>query len=106
MRALMGRVTEVDGTGRRARIPGYSVAGKTGTAQKAIAGGYSNSEHMASFVGFLPVECPEIGVIVVVDNPQPIHTGGRVAAPAFSRIAGPAIRYLNVPGTESLLAKR
>ncbi len=106
MRQLMGRVTESDGTGRRARIPGYTVAGKTGTAQKAIAGGYSSSEHMASFVGFLPVEQPEIGVIVVVDNPQPIHTGGRVAAPAFSKIAGPAIRYLNVPGTDSLLAKR
>jgi len=106
MRRLMGRVTESGGTGRRARVEGYSVAGKTGTAQKPVAGGYSSSEHMASFVGFLPVEQPEIGVIVVVDNPQPIHTGGRVAAPAFKQIAGPAIRYLNVPGTESMLARR
>ncbi len=106
MRHLLGRVTESDGTGRRAQVPGYTVAGKTGTAQKPVAGGYSNSEHMASFVGFLPVKHPEIGVIVVVDNPQPIHTGGRVAAPAFRKIAGPAIRYLNVPGTESMLARR
>ncbi len=106
MRHLMGRVTEDDGTGRRAQVPGYSVAGKTGTAQKPVAGGYSSTEHVASFVGFLPVEQPEIGVIVVVDNPQPLHTGGVVAAPAFSEIAGPAIRYLNVPGTESMLARR
>lgn len=106
MRRLLGRVTEEGGTGRRARVAGYTVAGKTGTAQKAVAGGYSSTEHVASFVGFLPVNEPEIGVIVVVDNPQPIHTGGRVAAPVFSRIAGPAIRYLNVPGTESMLAQR
>ncbi len=106
MRHLMGRVTESGGTGRRARVSGYTVAGKTGTAQKPIAGGYSSTEHMASFVGFLPVEQPEIGVIVVVDNPQPLHTGGRVAAPAFREIAGPAIRYLNVPGTDSMLARR
>jgi cell division protein FtsI (penicillin-binding protein 3) len=105
-RYLMGRVTESGGTGRRAQVPGYTVAGKTGTAQKPVAGGYSSTDHMASFVGFLPVEQPEIGVIVVVDNPQPLHTGGRVAAPAFSQIAGPAIRYLNVPGTDSMLAKR
>ncbi|MBL7077314.1 MAG: penicillin-binding protein 2 [Kiritimatiellae bacterium] len=106
MRRLMGRVTESDGTGRRARVEGYTVAGKTGTAQKPVAGGYSSSEHVASFVGFLPVEQPEIGVIVVVDNPQPLHTGGRVAAPAFSKIAGPAIRYLNIPGTDSMVARR
>lgn len=106
VRRLMGRVTEDGGTGRRARVPGYTVAGKTGTAQKPVPGGYSSTEHMASFVGFLPVEQPEIGVIVVVDNPQPLHTGGRVAAPAFSQIAGAAVRYLNVPGTDSMLARR
>ena len=82
------------------------MAGKTGTAQKAVPGGYSNTENVASFVGFLPVDQPEIGVIVVVDNPQPVHTGGRVAAPVFSKIAGPAIRYLNVPGTDSMLARK
>jgi cell division protein FtsI/penicillin-binding protein 2 len=105
MRVLMGRVTESDGTGARAQVAGYTVAGKTGTAQKPIPGGYSDHENVASFVGFLPVEAPEIGVIVVVDNPQPIHTGGRVAAPLFSKIAGPAIRYLNVPGSDSMVAQ-
>ena len=106
MRYLMGRITESGGTGRRARVEGYTVAGKTGTAQKAVPGGYSDTENVASFVGFLPVDQPEIGVIVVVDNPQPVHTGGRVAAPVFSKIAGPAIRYLNVPGTDSMLARK
>jgi cell division protein FtsI (penicillin-binding protein 3) len=52
---------------------------------------------VASFVGFLPVERPEIGIIVVVDEPQPYHTGGLVAAPFFSRIASEAVRYLGIP---------
>jgi len=97
MRYLLSRVTEDGGTGKRARVEGYKVAGKTGTAQKPVNGRYSNSAHVASFVGFLPAEDPQIGVIVVVDEPQPLHTGGRVAAPAFSRIAGQTVRYLNIP---------
>ncbi len=105
MRELMGRVTEDGGTGRRARVPGYRVAGKTGTAQKPVGGGYSDTDYMASFVGFLPVQAPEIGVIVVVDTPQPYHTGGTVAAPVFSRIAGEAVRYLNVPGDDVLVVQ-
>ncbi len=98
MKRLLARVTEEGGTGRRARIDGYTVAGKTGTAQKAVAGRYSNEAYVASFVGFVPVEFPEIGVIVVVDEPQPLHTGGRVAAPAFSKIASGALRYLDASG--------
>ncbi|MCK5849933.1 MAG: penicillin-binding protein 2 [Kiritimatiellae bacterium] len=97
MRRLLARVTENGGTGRRARVAGYKVAGKTGTAQKAIKGGYSDSKHMASFVGFLPARDPEIAVIVVVDEPQPFHTGGRVAGPAFSQIADQVVRYLEIP---------
>jgi cell division protein FtsI (penicillin-binding protein 3) len=91
---LMARVTDKDGTGRRAALDEYRVAGKTGSAQKPVAGGYSDSAHMASFVGFLPAEHPEISIIVVVDEPQPLHTGGVVAAPVFSQIAGQAVRYL------------
>jgi cell division protein FtsI (penicillin-binding protein 3) len=94
---LLRRVTEQDGTGWRARVEGYEVAGKTGTAQKPVGGKYSSSAYMSSFVGFLPVERPEIGIIVVVDEPQPLHTGGVVAAPVFGRIAGQAVRYLEVP---------
>ena len=97
MRHLLARVTEDGGTGKRARVEGYKVAGKTGTAQKPVNGRYSNSAHVASFVGFLPAEDPQIAVIVVVDEPQPLHTGGRVAGPAFSRIAGQTVRYLNIP---------
>lgn len=97
MRRLLTRVTEKGGTGRRARVDGYEVAGKTGTAEKPINGKYSGTAHVASFVGFLPSAAPEFGIIVVVDEPQPKHTGGVVAAPYFSRIATEAVRYLNVP---------
>ena len=96
MRTLLARVTEDGGTGTRARVPGYTVAGKTGTAQKPEAGGYSSTRYVASFVGFLPAEAPEIGIVVVVDEPQPIHTGGRVAGPVFARIASQTVRYLDV----------
>lgn len=97
MRRMMATVTDDDGTGRRAQIPGYLVGGKTGTAQKPIPGGYSNTEHISSFVGFLPAESPAIAIIVVADNPQPHHYGGRVAAPAFKCVAEQAVRYLNIP---------
>ena len=78
-------------------MAGYTVAGKTGTAQKAIAGGYSDSANVASFMGFLPAENPELAIIVTVDEPQPLHTGGLVSAPVFREIAGQAVRYLDIP---------
>jgi cell division protein FtsI (penicillin-binding protein 3) len=107
MRRLMARVTEDGGTGRRARVDGYTVAGKTGTAQKAVNGGYSSSAHVASFVGFAPAEDPEIGVIVVVDEPEPLHTGGTVAAPAFQRILEQTLRCLDIePHSPMLQASR
>lgn len=97
MRFLLSRVTEEGGTGGRACVDGFPVAGKTGTADKPVNGRYSSSAQVASFVGFLPADRPEIGIIVVVDEPQPYHTGGRVAAPYFSRIASEAVRYLGIP---------
>ncbi|MBU0677250.1 MAG: penicillin-binding protein 2 [Verrucomicrobia bacterium] len=97
MRGLLTRVTEEGGTGRRAVIEGYKVAGKTGTAQKPVAGGYSDSANIASFVGFLPAELPEVGIIVVVDEPQPLHTGGSVSAPVFREIAEELVHYLEIP---------
>jgi len=97
MRELLATVAEEGGTGRRAQIDGgVRVAGKTGTAQKPVAGGYSPTDYVASFVGFLPVEDPEIGIIVVVDNPKPLYYGGTVAAPAFGKIAGELSRYLGI----------
>jgi cell division protein FtsI (penicillin-binding protein 3) len=106
MQKLLVRVTEEGGTGTKARVAGYSVAGKTGTAQKAVAGGYSDSANVASFMGFLPAESPEIAIIVTVDEPQPLHTGGLVAAPVFHEIAEQAVRYLDVPpaGPETSVA--
>jgi cell division protein FtsI (penicillin-binding protein 3) len=105
MRSLLARVTEQGGTGRRARVDGFSVAGKTGTAQKPIPGGYSDTAHVASFVGFLPAENPEVGIIVVVDEPQPIHTGGRVAAPAFGSIATEVACCLEIQPGAALMAQ-
>ena len=101
MQKLMSRVTEQGGTGTKGHVAGYSVAGKTGTAQKAIPGGYSDSANVASFMGFLPAESPELAIIVVVDEPQPLHTGGLVAAPVFREIAEQAVRYLDIPPATS-----
>ena len=93
---LMARVTEEGGTGRRAAVPGYSVAGKTGTAVKVGPNGYDSARNIASFVGLVPAEAPLLGLIVVVDEPQPEHTGGVVAAPVFQEIAKEALRYLDI----------
>jgi len=89
----------VKGTGHRAAIPGYAVAGKTGTAQKVEPGGkYSMIDHVASFVGFVPASRPALVVLVSLDTPKgPANEGGDVAAPLFARIAEPALRRLAVP---------
>jgi cell division protein FtsI (penicillin-binding protein 3) len=84
-----------EGTGTNARIPGYVVAGKTGTAQKAIPGGYSTTRYVASFIGFVPARHPRLVVLVVVDEPS-VHYGGTVAAPAFEKIASFALQHLEI----------
>jgi cell division protein FtsI/penicillin-binding protein 2 len=86
------------GTGTRAKIPGYRLAGKSGTAQKAIPGGYSETEYFASFVGFGPADTPRLAGLVLLDSPRgDRHQGGQVAAPAFGRIMQDALRYLRAP---------
>jgi cell division protein FtsI (penicillin-binding protein 3) len=87
------------GTGRRAAVPGYVVAGKTGTAQKVDAtGGYSMIDHVASFVGFVPASHPALVILVSLDRPRGLYNqGGDVAAPVFARIAEQALRHLAVP---------
>ncbi|MEI6516481.1 MAG: penicillin-binding transpeptidase domain-containing protein, partial [bacterium] len=97
----MARVCEEGGTGTKAAVDGYRVAGKTGTAQKVVGGRYSETDYMASFAGFLPLENPEIGMIVVFDTPQPLHTGGAVAAPVFGEIAEQAVRYMGIIPAEN-----
>lgn len=86
-----------DGTAKTAQIPGYTVAGKTGTAQKAAGGGgYLRNRYIASFVGFAPAEDPAIVLAVVLDEPWPRYHGGEVAAPAFQAMAEKSLLYLGV----------
>lgn len=88
------------GTGRRAYIDGYSVAGKTGTSQKVVEGAYSNQRYIVSFIGYAPVENPRIAVVVIVDDPDlggDYRGGGEVAAPVFREIVLNTLRYLGVP---------
>jgi cell division protein FtsI/penicillin-binding protein 2 len=88
----------LDGTGTLAQIPGYHVAGKTGTAAKPDShGGYSSSKYVASFVGFAPATRPRVVVLVAVDEPQGAIWGGVVAAPAFKAIAQQTLQYLSAP---------
>jgi len=98
MKSLLVRVTEEGGTGTRARVEGYSVGGKTGTAQKPIPGGYSDTLNMSSFMGFIPAEDPQLAIIVVLDEPSnDVRTGGYVAGPVFKEIAEQTVRYLDIP---------
>ena len=83
------------GTGKRAQIPGYRVAGKTGTAQKAVRGGYSKTDYIASFVGFAPADDPELTALVILDSPEGDHSGSRAAA-VFARIVKRSLLYLGV----------
>jgi len=94
----MLRLVVGEGTGVEAQIPGYVVAGKTGTAAKAdpVHGGYSTSKYVGSFVGFAPARNPRVVVLVTVDEPSTIW-GGVVAAPAFKEITQFALQYLQVP---------
>ena len=93
---LRGVVEE--GSGTTAQIPGYRVAGKTGTAAKPEpTGGYSETRYVASFVGFAPAKHPELVVLVTVDEPRGAIWGGVVAAPPFAEIMEFALQYLEVP---------
>jgi cell division protein FtsI (penicillin-binding protein 3) len=95
---MLETVTEDDGTAPGARVAGYRVGGKTGTARKVIQSGYSDERHVALFAGVAPLEQPRIVMVVVVDEPQRSLTGGgAVAAPIFSRVAARALRLLGVP---------
>jgi cell division protein FtsI (penicillin-binding protein 3) len=87
----------LDGTGTLAQIPGYHVAGKTGTASKPDSQGYSTSKYVASFVGFAPATRPRVVVLVAVDEPHGAIFGGVVAAPAFKAIMQQALQYLSSP---------
>jgi cell division protein FtsI (penicillin-binding protein 3) len=94
---LTGVVDEHGATGTAAAIPGYSVAGKTGTAQVPGPHGYTGGNYVASFVGMVPVKRPRLLILVVVNEPHRAIFGGTVAAPAFAEIAKFDLQYLGVP---------
>jgi cell division protein FtsI (penicillin-binding protein 3) len=94
---LSGVIADPGATGNEAAIPGYSVAGKTGTAQVATPTGYSTTDYTASFVGMVPASHPRLVVLVKVDDPRNSIYGGVVAAPAFASIAKFDLQYLGVP---------
>ncbi len=103
IRSMMTNVTVRGvGTGWRGAVSGYNVAGKTGTSQMPVPGGYSSTDYWASFAGFLPAESPEIVILVTLEAPKPLHQGGTVAAPVFSKIAYDTARYLNIPTKEEM----
>ncbi len=106
VREMMVAVTEPGGTGTRAALPGYRVAGKTGTAQKVdpVTGGYSIDKRVSSFIGFVPAESPALVISVVVDEPEGKGYGGVVAAPVFARIAEQSLNHLNILPKGSLAA--
>jgi cell division protein FtsI (penicillin-binding protein 3) len=91
-------VSSEDGTGHRAAVRNYRVAGKTGTAWKSAIGGYSKDRYTAVFAGLVPASAPKLVVVVVIDEPQgPVYYGGDVAAPVFANIVSGAMRVLAVP---------
>jgi len=104
--AALQKVVSAQGTAPLAHIDGFTVAGKTGTAQKiGPHGGYMDNRYIVSFAGFLPAESPRLmGLVIVDDAPlgASANYGGMVAAPVFSRIGGKAARYLDMQPDSSL----
>jgi cell division protein FtsI/penicillin-binding protein 2 len=96
LRDMLRGVLADGGTASGAAIPGYDLSGKTGTANIALGGHYSDSAYVASFIGFVPASHPRLLVAVVVDQPHGAIYGGSVAAPAFQKIVGWAVPYLGI----------
>jgi cell division protein FtsI (penicillin-binding protein 3) len=97
IREMLEGVLAAGGTASEVSVPGYTLAGKTGTAEVAENGEYSDTKYVASFIGFAPAENPQLLAAVIVDQPQGEIYGGSVAAPAFGQIAEFALPYLGVP---------
>ena len=102
MRRALATVTEPGGTATKGAVPGFGVAGKTGTAWKVINGGYDKNRKVASFAGMLPVDDPAFVCVVVIDDPQVPHVshgGGTIAAPVFSKVASRLASAMNLKPT-------
>lgn len=95
---ILKEVTKSDGTGAKAAIDGFAVAGKTGTAQKPdlLQGGYTSDKYVSSFIGFAPADNPELAILIVIDEPSGEFYGGAIAAPVFKDIAMQSLAYLGV----------
>ncbi|MFH1664950.1 MAG: penicillin-binding transpeptidase domain-containing protein, partial [Candidatus Omnitrophota bacterium] len=94
MKKVLRRVV-TDGTGRQAGSKLYDACGKTGTAQMVNpSGGYYANKYYATFIGFAPMDQPLVSIVVIARDPQPVHFGGTVAAPAFRRIAERTLQYM------------
>ncbi|HBD11656.1 MAG TPA: hypothetical protein DCZ13_05870, partial [Porticoccaceae bacterium] len=102
VRAMMKAVTEEGGTGTRAAVAGYDVAGKSGTVHQLGDSGYDKNRYVAIFAGMVPVENPRLVAVVVIEDPRSEeYYGGLVAAPVFSRVASDALRLLNIAPQET-----
>lgn len=98
MRTMLEAVVSDEGTGKKAQIEGYRIAGKTGTVHKSIAGGYAEHRYLAVFAGMAPASNPRLVLVVMLDEPSgKKYYGGEIAAPVFARIMQAALRLLNVP---------
>ncbi|HDY85396.1 MAG TPA: penicillin-binding protein 2, partial [Methylophaga sp.] len=109
--SMMESVALPGGTAERAAVENYRVAGKTGTAKKASAGGYSAAKYVAVFAGVIPASKPRLAMVVMIDEPQGSYYGGIVAAPVFSSVMTSAMRLLNIdpdnlPESRMLVAKQ
>ena len=104
---ILKMVVSEDGTGRRAQIEGFEVAGKTGTAQKPSPdGGYYSDRYVSSFMGYVPANKPSIAILVIIDEPKGPFYGGVVAAPIFKEIAKKSLQHLGVMPDQFIFAKK
>ena len=94
---MMESVVQPDGSGKKAKVPGYRVAGKTGTSRKAVAGGYGE-EYVNIFAGVAPVSNPQLAIVVLINEPRgDLYHAGDTAAPVFGKIMSSTLQLLNVP---------
>jgi cell division protein FtsI (penicillin-binding protein 3) len=98
VRRMLEEVVRPGGTGTKAAVPGYRIAGKTGTAWKFAAGGYSKDKYISIFAGIAPASDPRLAAVVVIDEPGgELYYGSDVAAPVFADVMSESLRLLAVP---------
>ena len=97
IREMLESVVSKTGTGSRAAVAGYRIAGKTGTVKKASSGGYSDDSYVAVFAGMAPASNPRLAMVVTINEPRgDVYYGGKVAAPVFSKVMSGALRLMDI----------